>query len=82
MMGYGDGADSVDFGGMVDKMADEYHIDRDEAVKRLGALLQRQTKRVRIHGKQECKNSAAMCVALFLPNVGPSDWPPEEAAWG
>ena len=57
--GYGDGADIVDFGGMLDKMVDEHHIDRDEAVKRLGALLQRQTKRVRFNGKQECKNSAA-----------------------
>ena len=36
--GYDDCADSVDFGGMVDKMADEHHIDRDEAVKRLGAF--------------------------------------------
>ena len=57
--GYDDGVDSVDFGDMLDKMADVHHIDRDEAVKRLGALLQRQTKRVRIYGKQECKNSAA-----------------------
>ena len=56
---YGDGADIVDFSGMVEKMADEHHIDRDEAVKRLGDLLQRHTKRVRIHGKQDCKNSAA-----------------------
>ena len=57
--GYGDGGDSVDFGDMLDKMADVHHIDRDEAVKRLGALLQRQSKRVRIYGKQECKNTAA-----------------------
>ena len=57
--GYDDCADSVDLGGMVDKMADEHHIDRDEAVKRLGALVQRQAKRLRIHGKQERNNSEA-----------------------
>ena len=54
--GYDDCADSVDLGGMVDKMADEHHIDRDEAVKRLGALLQRQAKRMRVIGKQEPQN--------------------------
>ena len=40
--GYDDCADSVDLGGMVDKMADEHHIDRDEAVKRLGRSTGRQ----------------------------------------
>ena len=39
--GYDDCADGVDLGSMVDKLADECRIDRDEAVKRLGALLQR-----------------------------------------
>ena len=57
--GYDDCADSVDLGGMVDKMADECHIDRDDVVKRLGALLQRQAKQLRIHEKQERKNSEA-----------------------
>ena len=55
--GYDDCADSVDLGGMVDKMADEHHIDRDEAVKRLGALLQRQAKRMRVTRKQQPENS-------------------------
>ena len=55
--GYDDCADSVDLGGMVDKMADEQHIDQDEAVKRLGALLQRQAKRMCVAGKQQPENS-------------------------
>ena len=43
--GYDDCADDVDLGSMVDKLVDECRIDRDEAVKRLAALLQRQSKR-------------------------------------
>ena len=53
--GYDDCAD-VDLGGMVDKMADDCNIDRDEAVKRLGAILQRQAKRIRLVRKQEPKS--------------------------
>ena len=49
--------DGVDLGSMVDKLVGECRIDRDEAVKRLGVLLQRQSKRLRIHGKQDSKNS-------------------------
>ena len=52
-----DCADGVDLGSMVDKPVGECRIDRDEAVKRLGVLLQRQSKRQRIHGKQDSKNS-------------------------
>ena len=55
--GYDDCADSVDLGGMVDKMADECNIDRDEAVKRLGALLQRQGKRMRLSRKTDLKSN-------------------------
>ena len=55
--GYDDCADSVDLGGMVDKMADDCNIDRDEAVKRLGAILQRQAKRMRVNGKQDLKSN-------------------------
>ena len=51
-----DCADGVDLGSMVDKLVGECRIDRDEAVKRLG-VLQRQSKRLRIHGKQDSKNS-------------------------
>ena len=54
--GCDDCADGVDLGSMVDKLADECRIDRDEAVNRLGALLQRQTKRLRFHGKQDIGN--------------------------
>ena len=54
--GYDDCADNVDLGGMVDKMADDCNIDRDEAVKRLGAILQRQAKRIRLVRKQEPKS--------------------------
>ena len=36
--GYDDCADGVDLGSMVDKLTDECRIDRDEAVKRLGAF--------------------------------------------
>ena len=57
--GYDDCDDSVYLGGMVDKMAGECNIDRDEAVKRLGAVLQKQAKRIRIVGKQESKSNEA-----------------------
>ena len=52
-----DCADGVDLGSMVDKLVGECRIDRDDAVKRLGVRLQRQSKRLRIHGKQVSKNS-------------------------
>ena len=52
-----DSADGVDLGRMVDKLVGECRIDRDEAVKRLGVLLQRQSKRLRLYGKQDSKNS-------------------------
>ena len=51
--------DSVYLGGMLDKMAGECNIDRDEAVKRLGAVLQKQAKRIRIVGKQEPTSNEA-----------------------
>ena len=51
--------DSVFLGGVVDKMAGECNIDRDEAVKRLGAVLHKQAKRIRILGKQEPKSNEA-----------------------
>ena len=46
-----DCADGVDLGRMVDTLVGECRIDRDEAVKRLGVLLQRQSKRLRIYGE-------------------------------
>ena len=49
--GYDDGAGSVELRSMVDKLVDECQIDREEALKRLG-LLRKQSKRLRIHGKQ------------------------------
>ena len=55
--GYDDCADSVELGGMVDKMADECNIDRDEAVKRLGALLQRQAKRMCLSRKTDLESN-------------------------
>ena len=57
--GYDDCDDSVYLGGMLDKMAGECNIDRDEAVKRLGAVLQKQAKRIRIVGKQEPTSNEA-----------------------
>ena len=57
--GYDDCDDSVYLGGMLDKMAGECNIDRDEAVKRLGAVLQKQAKRIRIVGKQEPASNEA-----------------------
>ena len=46
-------------GALVDKMAGECNIDRDEAVKRLGAVLHKQAKRIRVVGKQEPKSNEA-----------------------
>ena len=55
--GYDDGVDNVELDCMVDEWVGESQIDRDEAVHRLGAFLQRQPKRPRIRGKQAAENS-------------------------
>ena len=65
-----DCADGVDLGSMVDQLVGECRIDRDEAVKRLGVLLQRQSKRPRFHGKQVSKKLRDEWVALSFPGVG------------
>ena len=55
--GNDDGVDSVELACMVDELVGESLIDRDGAVMRLGALLQRQSKRPRVHWKQATENS-------------------------
>ena len=56
--GFDDCDDNVYLGGMVDKMAGECNIDRDEAVKRLGAILQKNKRSE--YGLLESRNPKAM----------------------
>ena len=70
--GYDDCDDSVYLGGMLDKMAGECNIDRDEAVKRLGAVLQKTSEANSDCWKAGAHKQRGKRVALIMPNVGSS----------
>ena len=70
--GYDDCDDSVYLGGMLDKMAGECNIDRDEAVKRLGSRFAETSEANSDCWKAGARKQRGKRVALLAPNVGSS----------
>ena len=71
---YGDGAGRFELGSMVDKLVEESQIDREEAIKRQGALLQRPIETATYSWETGCEETTSRMVAtLFCPSVGDGD---------